>query len=521
MKKYRFSKFLLIAGLSLLSFNQSCTDLDEELFSAVTDDNFFKTEEEFVSALGAAYTSLRGYGGNGNIFSAQEVTSDEMVVPTRGADWDDGGNWRALYLHTYGPSTNNVNDTWTFLYGGVSSCNRVIAQFQNIEVAGKDAYIAELRALRALYYMWLLDIFGNVPIVDRFDVPVGFSPPNNTRAEVYAFVEKELVESLPGLSKNVDASTYGRMNYYGAQAVLANLYLNSVVYTGKPEWAKAVTACNEIINSGKYSLESNYFANFNTSNAGSKEFIFAIPYDKIYFTGFNFGPMTLHYESRKTYKLAYQPWNGFCSLQEFYDSYEANDLRKGKPNTLAGPSGVRGNFLVGPQFDSDGKLLTDPDKGPASDPDPTVNFTPAINQIAPNAYREAGARIGKFEYAIGSTQEMDNDFPVFRYSDILLVKAEALWRQSAGDAQALTLVNQIRTRAGVTPFTSLTADNLLAERGREMFVELKRRTDLIRFDKFNDARWAKPKDPSNHVNLYPIPRAQLDANKSLKQNPGY
>lgn len=520
MKKYNFFKFLA-AGLLILSFNQSCTNLDEELFSAVTEDNFFKTEEEFISALGAAYTSLGGYGGNGNIFSAQEVTSDEVVVPTRGSDWNDGGNWRALYLHTYGPETDIIRNTWPFLYGGVNACNRLIFQFQGLEIVGKEAYISELKALRAFYYMLLMDTYGNVPIVDRFDVPAGFSPPNNTRAEVFAFVEKELVENLPNLSKKADQSTYARMNYYAAQAALANLYLNSQVYTGKVEWAKAVAATNEIINSGFYSIESNYFTNFNANNQSSKEFIFAIPYDRVFFGGFNFGPMTLHYESQNTYNLTYQPWNGFCSLQEFYDSYESGDLRKGKPNTLAGPSGVRGNFLVGPQFTAGGAIIIDKDAGPAADPDPVLTFTPRINEIQPNAYREAGARIGKFEFVQGGTPNLDNDFPVYRYSDILLIKAEALWRQNAGDAQALALVNQIRTRAGVAPFTSLTADNLLAERGREMFAELKRRTDLIRFGKYNDARWAKPKDASNHVNIFPIPRAQLDANKSLKQNPGY
>ncbi|MDX1941832.1 MAG: RagB/SusD family nutrient uptake outer membrane protein [Saprospiraceae bacterium] len=520
MKKYNLFK-ILAAGFLLLTFNQSCTDLDEDLFSQVTEDNFFKTEEEFISALGAAYTSLRDYGGNGSIFSAQEVTSDEMVVPTRGNDWNDGGNWRALYLHTYGPETDNVRNTWPFLYGGVNACNRLIFQFENLEVEGKQAFISELKTLRALYYLWLMDIYGNVPIVDRFDVPDGFAPKNNTRAEVFAFVERELVQNIPNLSKDVDQSTYARMNFYAGQAVLANLYLNSEVYTGKAEWAKAVTACNEIINSGKYSLESNYFANFNTNNSSSKEFIFAIPYDRVFFGGFALPAMTLHYLSQETFNLTFQPWNGFCSLQEFYESYEDGDLRKGKPNTLAGPSGVRGNFLVGPQFSSGGVLLKDNDASAAADPDPVLNFNPVINQIQPNAYREAGARVGKFEFALGATQDLDNDFPVFRYADILLIKAEALWRQNAADAQALALVNQIRARAGVAPFTNLTADNLLAERGREMFAELKRRTDLIRFGKYNDARWSKPADPSKHVNIYPIPRAQLDANKSLVQNPGY
>jgi hypothetical protein len=520
MKRYNFSKILVTLAL-LVTFNQSCTDLDEELFSQVTEDSFFKTQEEFISALGVAYTSMSGYANAGGIFAAQEVTSDEVVVPTRGSDWNDGGNWRAVYLHTYGPETDVIRNTWPFLFSGVNTCNRLIFQFQTLDVEGKDAFIAELRALRALYYLWLMDIYGNVPIVDRFDVPAGFAPTNNTRAEVYAFIEKELTETVGLLSKNRDASTYGRINYYAAQAILANLYLNAQVYTGKAEWAKAVTACNEIINSGKYSLAGNYFDNFNANNSNSPEFIFAIPYDRVFYRGFNMPAMTLHYLSQQTYNLTFQPWNGFCSLEEFYNSYENTDLRKGRPNTDAGPSGVRGNFLVGPQFSSTGAKLIDTDKSAAADPNPELNFTPRINEIQPNAFREAGARIGKFEFISGATENLDNDFPVFRYADILLIKAEALWRQNAGSTEALALVNQIRTRAGVTPFTSLTADNLLAERGREMFAEVKRRTDLIRFGKYNDARWSKPADPSPHVNIFPIPRNQLDANKSLKQNPGY
>ncbi|MEL7340658.1 MAG: RagB/SusD family nutrient uptake outer membrane protein, partial [Bacteroidota bacterium] len=151
---------------------------------------------------------------------------------------------------------------------------------------------------------------------------------------------------------------------------------------------------------------------------------------------------------------------------------------------------------------------------------PPLTFTPSINELGPNARRQAGARIGKYEFALGATNNLSNDFPVYRYGDILLMKAEILWRQNNGSAEALDLVNEIRARAGAPAFASLDADNLLAERGREMAFETHRRTDLIRFDKYNDPWWEK--DASDETkNIFPIPRGQIDANKNLTQNPGY
>jgi hypothetical protein len=524
MKKYSWLKFLAI-GLLLIPFGQSCTDLDEDLFDTVTEDNFFKTDEEFSSALGAAYSSLGGYGGNGNIYSLQEVTSDEIVVPTRGQDWDDGGHWRRLHTHTYNLEDDIINNGWSFFYGGISACNRLIFQFQGLDIdeSEKQAVVDELRTLRALYYLWLIDTYGRVPIVDRFDVPPDFQPPNNTRQEVYTFIENELTQTISAgnLSEDVDQSTYGRATKWVAHMILANLYLNAEVYTGTAQWAKAAEQANMVINSGKFDLAGSYFDNFNVNNSGSIEFIMAIPYDEVFFTGFNLPMMTLHYLSQGTYNLTSQPWNGFCTLEEFYNSYEDGDLRKGKPNTENGPSGVRGNFLVGPQFSASGERLMD-SGAESGDPDgPPLTFTPEINELGPNALRQAGARIGKFEFALGATPDLSNDFPIFRYAEALMIRAEALWRVNKGSTDALDLVNMIRERADVDPFTSLSEENLLAELGREFFSESKRRTQLIRFGQYNEAWWEKPADPSDHVNIFPIPRSQLDANKSLTQNPGY
>lgn len=508
MKKITYIIKVFSLGLLATVFSQACTDLEEEIYSEVTPDQFFQTEGEFVSALGNAYTQLNSIGGNGNIFSLQSVTSDEMVVPTRGQDWDDGGTWRRLHTHEYTYENDIVNNSWTFCYGGISTCNRLIFQFNELGVEGAEEFIAELRALRAMYYYWLLDLYGNVPLVTDFDVPADFAPSNNSRQEVFNFVEQELMETMGLLTQEVGGSAYGRVNYYTAQAILAKLYLNAEVFTGTPQLEKGIAAADEIINSGLYSLAPDYFDNFVTNNSNSPEFIFAIPYDEVFQQGFVLPMMTLHYASQATYNLTAQPWNGFASLQEFYDSYEDTDARKQ-------------NFLVGPQFSSSGERLLD-NGAEASDPDgPPLTYTPEINELGPQALRQAGVRIGKWEYALGSTQNLNNDLALLRYSDIILMKAEMLFRQGQTGGEALTLVNQIRERAGVAPFTELTEDNLLAERGREMFAEYSRRSDLIRFGRYNEAWQFHPADPSSHVNIFPVPRAQIESNRNLTQNPGY
>ena len=522
MKKFKFSFKVAMLAVAFLAFMPACTDLEEELFSDVTADNFFQTEEELISALGDAYRSLYGYMGTVSVWAAQEVSSDEMVVPTRGPDWGDGGHWVRLHQQLWTAEDPTVNSTWSFLFGGVSACNRLIFQFEELGNPLTDPFIGELKALRAIYYLWLMDLYGNVPIVTDF-ANADAAPPTNSRAEVYSFVESELNAALGNVTANVDGTTYGRVNQMVVQTALARLYLNAEVYSGSPQWARAASAADAVINSGNFSLEGDYFANFNVDNSGSSEFIWAIPYDAVFAGGLNIVMQTLSYLNQQTYNLAAQPWNGWCTLEEFYNSYEDVDLRKGQANTEDGPSTVRGNFLVGPQWDVSGKVRLQDDGTTASGIDPDgVPFTlrAEINELFPEAWREAGARNSKFEFQIGGQSDMNNDYPLMRYADVLLMKAEALWRQNASDPEALALVNQIRARAGVAPFTELTAENLLAERGREMFAETVRRTDLVRFGVFTDAWWEKPEQPECKE-LFPIPKNQTDANPNLVQNPCY
>ena len=561
MKKSRYLFRVILILLGVAAFSQACTKLDETLYSQVTPANFFKTDAEFVAALGSAYTQLGGYA-TGDINEVQEMTTDEVVVPTRGSDWDDGGTQRRLHLHSWGYDDGFMNNPWDFCYSGVSTTNRLIYQFNTLSAGGQvnktvaDAYVGELTALRSFFYWQLVDLYGNVPYDNDF-ANAQAAPPQVARATVYGNVVTDLEAAVPLLTKNVDGTTYGRMNYYAGKFLLAKLYLNAQVYSGTAQWSKVILACDEIINSGKYNLESNYFANFNVNNSASKEFIFAIPYDKIFFTGFNMNASTLHYASQYSYNLTFQPWNGYCSLEKFYNSYDATDLRKGDAGTLTGPATKRGNFVAGYQYKL-GAGISQDDGADGADPDgKNLNFgnigdlingqpAPQINELGPQAWRQSGVRIGKWEFEVGGTENMSNDYSVFRYADVLLMKAEALWRlsNSPTDAAALALVNQIRTRAGLTGLTSLDGKlsfdlagavvpggELFNERGREMFAEHSRRQDLIRFGQWTQVnKWVLPhhnttdvvnakSDP--YLSLYPIPKPKMAANPNLVQNPGY
>lgn len=563
MKRSKLLGKVLLVGLMVILFSPSCTNLDEELYSDVTPDNFFENEEQFVAALGEAYGRLQNYAAN-DPYSLNEVATDEMVVPTRGQDWDDGGDWRRFHLHAWTTENGGLDGGWQFGFQGVNSCNRLIAQFQTLVEEGAvsqesaDAFIAELKVLRGFYYWQLINWFGDVPLV--LDFATAEAKPSRTpRAEVFNTIVSELETEVEKLTEVKDGTTYGRMNKWAGYALLANMYLNAEVYTGTAAWDKARFYADAIIESGLFDLESDYFANFNVENSGSSEFIFAIPYDQVFFQEFNLIMRTLHYGSQDTYNLTAQPWNGYCTLEEFYNSYDGEDKRKGGVGTADEPYLGRGNFLAGYQYKSNGDYVTDdgaetPNPGRTPEPllgDPEgapVNFgnmgtgRPQIHELGPQALRQDGIRIGKWEFGIGATNNMSNDRAIFRYGQILLIMAEAEWRLGNG-GNALIYVNEIRGRAGAPELFTLDGPlsfdveggtvpggELFNELGREMFAESFRRTDLIRWGYFTDVeKWVipfyNPQDvliTDEYTNLYPVPRPQTDANENLlPNNPGY
>jgi len=537
MKKLINIRYFLI-GLGMSYFASSCVDLEEEVFSAVTADNFFKTDEEFISALGQAYSSLGGLGNSGGLWGINEVSSDELTVATKGGDWFDGGQWLQLHQHEFQPDNPFFQNAWSFLFGGINTCNRLIFSFETLDNPNSPAFVAELRALRALYYYWAMDAFGNVPIVTDFTSVE--APDTKSRLEVYNFILSELNEIIPLLPASKDGTTYGRMTKWAALMIRMKMYLNAEVYTGTAQWTLAAADASDIINNGPYSLMPSYKDNFIINNSNSTENIFVYPYDKVFARGFNWVMMTLHIASQSTYNLTQQPWNGFQTVEEFYNSYVDPVKNPGTQGSVwrglaltqstGTIDGRLSNFLVGPQFRADGSLLEDPGVEANGDPNGRpITFMPFLNEIWPQGLRQSGARIGKYEYERGGTDNMSNDFVVFRLSDAILTLAEARFRLGQ-TSESLALVNQIRARAGnLGPFTTLNEANLFDERGREMYAEMTRRQDLIRFKKYGDAWWPfagmnRPKrvhTPGSFLELFPIPQPQLLANPKLKQNPGY
>ena len=499
--------------MSILAFLcSSCTDLDSNLYSELTPNNFFKNDNQFVAALGTAYTPLYAYAGDP--WTIQELSSETSVAPAKFGPWDDGGVWAALHRHQFSPNFGSFNASWNMGFGGISTCNRLIEQLTALAPPDKSpAFVAELRALRAFYYFMMIDMFGDAPLITSFST-AETNPARKPRAEVFIFVVKELNEVIPKLPDGVNSTTYGRMNKWSALTLLTKLYLNAGVYAKKTEWALAASTAKQVIDGAKYSLEGNYFNNFIAKNDASRENIFIIPYESGNAGGFSLHMRTLHPLNKETYNFSSGPWNGYTALEEFYNSYSSQDVRKKQ-------------FIVGQQFTADGKPINDPngatevDSKGAKDPDgaPLI-FTPFINELTPKAFSQSGARLGKFEFQKGIQLDMNNDFPLFRYADVLLMRAEALWRSDNASAEAATLVNQIRSRASSTSLTSLNEDNLYQEIMREMAYEGHSRTNAIRFGRFTKSRWEKPESTTNKM-VFPVPTNQLNGNPNFKQNAGY
>jgi hypothetical protein len=504
-------KILLLIPLLYIGFG--CTDLEEELRSDLTEEEEVKNRGFGISensntpvpndGLGAAYSRLLvGTANHESYFSVSEISTDEVVVTQKGGDWFDGGIWLNMHRHNFLPTNPGLNGAWVDNYSGVVQCNTLL---QGSLDAGQEASI---RALRAYYFWRLMDLFGNI----KLSTAPGVDVPQSTRAEAFDFIEEELIDAIPDLPTS---RVYARINQFAAYALLARLYLNAEVYTGTARWQDCIDAADEVINSGLYELDPNYAAVFAPDNDGNIEHIFVAPFDQSTGTGMNFAQMTLHYPSQLTYRLQQQPWNGYSTLEEFYNSYDDTDVRK------------EANFIAGPQFDVDGNPVLDVAFDPADDDGAPVNYTPSINELAPNGSRQAGARLGKFSFKQLQTPEMDNDYTLLRYADVLLMKAEALCRLNGNwnDGDAVVLVNQVRSRAGLADYTNMTEESFLAERGREMFQESLRRTDLIRFGRWGDSWWEKDAHSDDFKNIMPIPLPQINASLAddnpLVQNPGY
>jgi len=493
MKKI-FKPFLTLILTSSLFIG--CTDLNDVLYDKIPADNFPENDIQADLMTIPVYAPLQELCDAGCWWFAQEVTSDEMVCPTRDADWDDSGKWRVLHTHTWDNQNETVNSMWSRFYKGIFEANKLIESTMPAAVPGSAAEVtvAKLKVMRAYYYYLLIDNYGDVPYVTSFSNAPDM-PMKEKRAVIYDSIVAQVKEAallIPSAPGTKTAVTKGM-----AYSLLAKLYLNAQVYSGTAHWAEAETACDSVIACG-YTLESNPLAPFVTENSLSPENIFTIPFDEDAYKGFNLHMRTLHYKSNETFNLTAGPWNGFCAMEDHYNSYDDNDLRK------------KGYFLVGQQYGADGtELSVETDKLILNPFIPALDMDASYTQVE---IKMSGARVQKFEIKLGATDNLSNDFPLFRLADILLMKAEAQVRQ--GKFVDVKDLDKIRTRAGLAAWGAVTLDEILAERGRELFWEAHRRQDLIRFGKFGEAWWEKTASAKDRE-TFPIPQWVIDANPNL------
>jgi starch-binding outer membrane protein, SusD/RagB family len=504
----------LLVATPLLGAVQGCTDLEETPKSTISPTNYYRTEEEVLGGLAGVYASIRQT--EEEYFNVSQVSSDETIVPTRGSDWYDNGKWLELHRQTWGANSpagiDNMNGAWNAIFGGVARANVVLNALQPNSIPNQATVEAELRALRAYYYYILQDAFGGVPIVTDVELK---PRERNTRKEVFAFIESELLAVKDALPLKWDANNYGRLTQGAADAILASLYLNAEVFDGEvtaagltkgtARWQDAIDAADRILNSGQYSLATDWRSNFSPTNESSPEVILVARNSPAADLGLTFINRAGHYN---TYTSP-GGWNGFSTIAEVYNAFDAADIR-------------RQIFLVGPQVSLEtGQPINDRAGNP-------LVFTVEIGNIEQAAEHE-GARVVKFTFDPAHfEQQMGNDYTLFRLAEIYLIKAEAL-NELGRTAEAVDLVNTIRARvfnppkpipAGVDQATLRTL--IFNERLFELTGEGKRRQDQIRAGTFL-LPWTFKEDKSAEPYriLFPIPQTQIQTNPLLTQNPGY
>ena len=555
MKRYRFL-FLLLAALSMTS----CLDehpkdqLDEDAIYGSASDIYINAVASLYNYIGGANESEGIQGTCRGIYDYNTLTTDEAMIPIRGGDWYDGGLWNAMYQHRWSADDQSLYDTWKYLYKVIVLANKSLDIISNksalLSAAQQEEYRAEIRAIRAMFYYYAMDMFGRVPLVlsSAEQLHSSLFQGQTDRSSIFQFVFQELQQVLPSLPdqhSNKEGNYYGRITQPVVNFLLAKLALNAEIYmyddwtqgyASRPKgsdihfsvpasdaslrngdkvdfrklnaWETCIYYCDKLAEEG-YVLESDDSFNFSTHNETSKENIFTIPMDKnIYTNQFHYLFRSYHYTHGGA--LGWGSENGTCatiSTMKANHYGEADEDVRCKMNFVAGVVKVDGHELL---MDNGKPLEYQP-------------FEVAQNLTNSKFVKTAGARMAKYE--VDRTSYMDgklqsNDIVLFRYADALLMKAEAKVRNGENGDEEL---NRIRARVGM-PYRKATLDNILEERLLELVWEGWRRQDLIRFGKFTgayDLRTPLQDESSGYTTVFPIPQKCIDLNSELVQNKGY
>ena len=573
MKQY------IIGSMLLSSILLASCSLDETPRSKFSEEEAFSTPKlVYVNTVANVYSSIGNglYGSDGgSVHTFQEFSSDASMIPGRQGDWVDGGAWQNIFLHNFESSVSKYNDVWNNLYRVIGLANSSIDRLNKYldEHPEYAEYVYELRALRAVYYYYVMDLFGQVPLVVSSQVSANEVAQSN-RSDVFKFVTSELAECIPHLSDSKsqnEGEYYGRITKAVAYMCMAKCAINAPVYTiddttptsysafvgtdksgkataseeqgktvsemgkninitldGKTRnaWETAVYCADQITSLG-YRLQPSYADNFIVANQNSVENIWTRPNDCVNYKIEDYNIVrTLHYNHGGA--IGYQGWNGACSSKQQMLVYGYGTANPDPRLKL--------NFYTDKDYmEETGKAVED---GATDKPLEYMPLAVKVDFSAaddPHAMKCSGARMKKYEFDKSTTQQysFNNDLVIWRYADALLLKAEAEYRMG-NKAEALTIVNEVRGRVAATPRTELTLNDILNERMLELAWEGVRRQDQIRFCTFTEPTADRFKgvthnasagdyndDMQGYTMVYPIPYAVLNLNKKLGQNPGY
>ncbi|PZX55442.1 putative outer membrane starch-binding protein [Algoriphagus ratkowskyi] len=539
MKKY-FNKIAAVLTPVALLTTVSCMDLDETIYSELSKDNFYNNKVEIMQGVLRPFTHMQAWlaptGQNGFYFHG-ESSADQIAWPQKGRHGYDGGDHVRLHRHEWTDQEPRLRNAWSLMWEGLGYVNAVLEDLESVDYkaagltdAEMESILSEVRVMRAYHYMRIMDMWGNVPIVTTVGTPV--NPQNNTRAEVFAFVKEELeanVEKLQPLSQ----ALVGRVSKAAGYSMLSELYLNAEVWAGTAMYDESIKYSDKVINgdggslTGSMSLDPNILGPFSNQNQLSPENIFQFAFSRKGGFTFGWGGFFSGYGNMsRALDVTYSGWNAFVVTPNAFDAYAENDLRK------------KNWFLFGPQYDiKTGKPILGTEE---YDGEPLVY----VNNIRRNSEgatgigsmtegeENSGARFHKYRSGISDDPNyQENDYVIYRLTEIYFNKAEAIMRKNGGNAnaEAVELINASKKRSfsdsdwanASYSAGTLTMDELLAERGREFIFEGKRRTDLIRFGKFTTATWWDHTASDPNKALFPIPHVQISLNPNLTQNPGY
>lgn len=509
MKKNNFIQlglvlFSIFLGASALSITNDITN--EKLITIP------------AGQLTSAYQGLQDFSSQGMMFSLDEMSTDALVGPNRGGDWDDNGTWRQLHIHRWGASHAEIRGTWNSLWRNAETCNYVIKN-------GTTSEKTQARFLKAFYYYNLVDLFGQVPFLETESVyylgrgtedAIDAKVLSRSEATDYIISELEaIVNTLPIRTAN-DASIASKD---AAHFLLAKIYLNKAVFKATnpagpysfntSDMTKVIQHVDALTNT----LATNYWSNFVPDNNTSSEIIFSCKNDRGRINGGGPG-MQSKWQMGSHYNQTPSGWNGFTTLSDYYNTFNTTDARaKYSTPSIIAAFGNPVGFQVGQQYRPGGTTpLNDRNGRP-------LVFTPQVTLINTNSTMEsAGIRGMKYIPDAQNLEMPDNDLVLMRYADALLMKAEAILRGGTGTGTT-TILSNLATRAGVSAAPA-TLEGVYAERGRELWWEGWRRNDMIRFGKFLNARQLKPFVSDSKYLLYPLPTEAL-YNVNIKQNPGY